>query len=78
MKETNSFRVDPMFYWEQGNKIYFSMGGKSFYITNDEFSTMKQNGLSQDNIISYTFEMLLNKKLADFSDMVPLFEDRFN
>jgi hypothetical protein len=39
---------------------------------------MKKNGLSQDNIISYTFEMLLNKKLADFSDMVPLFEDRFN
>jgi hypothetical protein len=67
-----------MFYYKTDNKTNFSMNGKTFYLTEDEMDIMQKNGLSKDNIVSYAFELLINKKLADFSELVLLFENRFN
>jgi hypothetical protein len=78
MNQLNQIAVYPMFYYKTGEKTNFSMNGKTFYLTDDEIYIMQKNGLSKDNIISYAFELLINKKLADFSELVLLFENRFN
>jgi hypothetical protein len=78
MNQLNQMSVYPMFYYKTGDKTNFSMNGKTFYLTDDEIYIMQKNGLSKDNIISYAFELLINKKLADFSELVLLFENRFN
>jgi hypothetical protein len=78
MNQLNQMSVYPMFYYKTGDKTNFSMNGKTFYLTDDEISIMQRNGLSKDNIISYAFELLINKKLSDFSELVLLFENRFN
>lgn len=78
MKYYNDRKIYPMFYHTVGQNIHFFMGSYSFYITKEEFDSMKETGLSEENILAFTFEMMLNKKLGDFSDLVPLFQDRFN
>jgi hypothetical protein len=78
MREQNNFLLYPMFYYKTENKTNFSMNGRTFYLTDEEISIMEKNGLSRDSIISYAFELLINKKLADFSDLVLFFENRFN
>jgi len=78
MKDYNSSQIHAMFYYKTDNKTNFSMNGKTFYLTEDEMDIMQKNGLSKDNIVSYAFELLINKKLADFSELVLLFENRFN
>lgn len=78
MNQLNQIPIYPMFYYKTGEKTNFSMNGKTFYLTDDEMIIMQKNGLSKDNILSYAFELLINKKLADFSELVLLFENRFN
>lgn len=78
MKMDNSKTICPMFCNKINDKFYFYMGETSFYVTNDEMDAMKNYGMSEESILTYVYETLLNKRLADFSDLVPLFQNRFN
>lgn len=75
---TKMFLIEPMFAFKQGNKMIFNMSNKMFYLTEDEMRLMVENGTSRDEIISYVFQLLSKKRLADFSEIGEVFNERLN
>lgn len=71
-------QVPYMFTYKVGDKNMFSMGEKYFYLTDEEMDSMQINGATRDDIISYVFEFLSKKRLADFSEMHNLFDERLH
>lgn len=71
-------QVPQMFTYKVGDKNMFAMGEKYFYLTDEEIANMQINGATRDDIISYVFEFLSKKRLADFSEMHNLFNERLH
>lgn len=76
MSNQNFMYVPPMFTYKVGSKNMFVMDNMFFYLTDDEMTNMKKSGSSRDEIVTYVFEFLSKKRLADFSEMHNLFSER--
>ena len=68
------------FLFETGtsNGKQFVYNGKSFYITSDEFKASGEQGISDGAVISYVFQLLTQKNLADFSHLAEHFKERLH
>lgn len=56
----------------------FVYNGKSFYITEQEFKTSKEQGISEGAVISFVFQLLTQRNLADFSHIPEHFKERLH
>lgn len=66
------------FLFETGknNGKQFVYNGKSFYITEEEFKVSNEQGISDGTVISYVFQLLTQRNLADFSHIPEYFKER--
>ena len=67
-----------LFEIRSGVKKEFVYNGKSFYITNEEFENSKKQGVSEGAVISYVFQLLTQRNLADFSHLPEYFKERLH
>lgn len=74
--DNNLVLIEPMFTFKRGDRTMFNMGNKMFYLTDEELKLMVDNGTNRDEIISYVFQLLSKKRLADFSGIEDLFHER--
>ena len=71
---------DMPFIFNAGNKNgkQFVYNGKSFYITNEEFLESKEQGVSEGAVISFVFQLLTQRNLADFSHIPEYLKERLH
>lgn len=62
----------------QNNGKEFVYNGKSFYITEEEFKVSNEQGISDGTVISYVFQLLTQRNLADFSHIPEYYKERLH
>lgn len=68
------------FLFETGtnNGKQFVYNGKSFYITDEEFETSKGQGITEGAVVSFVFQLLTQRNLADFSHIPEHLKERLH